>query len=184
LITPVDDFDDGRPDLAPEDPLADVLRPASRHLAPPAGSYERIRRGARRRRTLRAAAAAGATCAVAALAVLLPLRPATSGPSQPVIPLAPPSASGPATVPARTPPPSPVAEDPTEGAAATRRAEDRLRTPATDTDASTGGRRLDRSPGPSPSSTPSQLRSRAEVSPAPSEVDERSAAPSAVSGRR
>ncbi|MDX3579868.1 hypothetical protein PV663_23575, partial [Streptomyces sp. FL07-04A] len=74
-MTPVDDFDDGfddgRPDLAPEDPLAVVLRPPSGRLAPPAGSYERIRRGARRRRTLRAAAAAGATCAVAALAVLL-----------------------------------------------------------------------------------------------------------------
>ncbi|WP_327185320.1 hypothetical protein [Streptomyces sp. NBC_01334] len=115
MITPTDDFDDG-PDLDPDDPLTVILGPVPGHLGPPPGRYEEIRRGAVRRRLLRTAAGVGATCGIAALAVLLPLHlTASDAPTRPVVPLAPPSVSGPSTV----PPPSPVpdTERPTEGAA-------------------------------------------------------------------
>ncbi|MCX5279435.1 MULTISPECIES: hypothetical protein [unclassified Streptomyces] len=109
--------DDG-PEFEPDDPLAVILRPPSDLLGPPAGRYEAIRRGAARRRLLRASLGAGLACAVAVL-VALPLRAAQSeGPASPAVPLAPPPASSPSTVPEPAPSqrnesPRPSASDPT-----------------------------------------------------------------------
>ncbi|MFJ9631044.1 hypothetical protein ACIRU8_25355 [Streptomyces sp. NPDC101175] len=94
MTTHFDEEDEGRePDLALDDPLTVILRPASsEYLGPPPGSYESIRRGAHRRRLLRAAAGAGATCAVLVLAAL-PFRLAHHDtPVTPTVPLAPPPA--------------------------------------------------------------------------------------------
>ncbi|MFG2311088.1 hypothetical protein ACGFS9_20825 [Streptomyces sp. NPDC048566] len=95
MITPADEG----PDVEPDDPLALVLRPPSELLGPPAGRYRAVRRGAARRRLLRAAGGVGLVCAVAAL-VALPLRAAQQhDPAPPAVPLAPPPASSPSTVP-------------------------------------------------------------------------------------
>jgi hypothetical protein len=92
-------FNDDGPDFEPDDHLAVIMRPPSKHLAPPPGRFEEIRRGAARRRVLRAAVAAGATCAVAAL-LATPLLRATHGdPTAPTVPLAPPPASSPTAAP-------------------------------------------------------------------------------------
>ncbi|NUR03660.1 MAG: hypothetical protein HOY79_46270 [Streptomyces sp.] len=103
---------DEGPDFDPEDPLTVLLRPPAEYLGAPAGRYEEIRRGASRRRLLRAAAGAALTCGVAAL-VALPLHLAASdGPASPVVPLAPPPASSPSTLPPSTKAPAPVTPTP------------------------------------------------------------------------
>ncbi|RPF36642.1 hypothetical protein [Streptomyces sp. TLI_185] len=103
---------DEGPDFDPDDPLAVLLRPPAEYLGAPPGRYEEIRRGASRRRLLRAAAGAALTCGVAAL-VVLPLHlTASDGPASPAVPLAPPPASSPSTLPPSTTAPAPVTPAP------------------------------------------------------------------------
>ncbi|MGW3123287.1 hypothetical protein ACWDBW_40290 [Streptomyces sp. NPDC001107] len=103
---------DEGPDRDPDDPLTVLLRPPAEYLGAPPGRYEEIRRGASRRRLLRAAAGAALTCGVAAL-VVLPLHlTASDGPASPVVPLAPPPASSPSTLPPSTRAPGPVTPTP------------------------------------------------------------------------
>jgi len=103
---------DEGPDFDPDDPLTVLLRPPAEHLGAPPGRYEEIRRGASRRRLLRAAAGAALTCGVAAL-VVLPLHlTASDGPASPAVPLAPPPASSPSTLPPSTTAPAPVTPAP------------------------------------------------------------------------
>lgn len=103
---------DEGPDFDPDDPLTVILQPPAEYLGAPAGRYEEIRRGASRRRLLRAAAGAALTCGVAAL-VALPLHlTASDGPASPVVPLAPPPASSPSTLPPSTKAPAPVTPAP------------------------------------------------------------------------
>ncbi|MFF4805750.1 hypothetical protein ACFY1U_46505 [Streptomyces sp. NPDC001351] len=103
---------DEGPDFDPDDPLTVLLRPPAEYLGAPPGRYEEIRRGATRRRLLRAAAGAALTCGVAAL-VALPLHlTASDGPASPVVPLAPPPASSPSTLPPSTKAPAPVTPTP------------------------------------------------------------------------
>lgn len=103
---------DEGPDRDPDDPLTVLLRPPAEYLGAPPGRYEEIRRGASRRRLLRAAAGAALTCGVAAL-VVLPLHlTASHGPASPVVPLAPPPASSPSTLPPSTSAPAPVTPTP------------------------------------------------------------------------
>jgi hypothetical protein len=99
-------YDDDGPDFEPDEPLAVIMRPPAKHLAPPPGRYEEIRRGAARRRILRAAVTAGATCTVAALLAIPLLRAPHQDPASPTVPLAPPPASSP------TAPPSPAESAP------------------------------------------------------------------------
>lgn len=107
---------DEGPDHDPGDPLTVILRPPGEYLGAPPGRYEAIRRGAARRRLLRAAAGAAVTCGVAAL-VILPLRLAGSdGTGSPAVPLAPPPASSPSTVPERSASPVPVSPRPGQDA--------------------------------------------------------------------
>ncbi|MBD0738277.1 hypothetical protein [Streptomyces sp. CBMA29] len=102
--------DDGQ-DFDPEDPLTVILRPAPDHLGLPPGRYEKIRRGAARRRLLRIAVGVGLSGAVAAL-VALPLRMAgPQSPAAPAIPLGTPPASSSATRPVTTPTPRPAPTD-------------------------------------------------------------------------
>lgn len=86
---------DEGPEFEPDDPLAELLRPASDHLGPPPGRFETIRRRAARRRVVRTTVGAGLTCAVALL-VALPLQNATTSdrPVTPTVPLAPPPLTG------------------------------------------------------------------------------------------
>ncbi|MFJ1812218.1 MULTISPECIES: hypothetical protein [unclassified Streptomyces] len=180
MITPADDFDDG-PDLDPDDPLAVILRPASGHLGPPPGRYEEIRRGAVRRRLLRTAAGAGAACGIAALAVLLPLRlTASDGPARPTVPLAPPSVSGPSTVPPSLPSPVPATDNPTEGAA-TPLPDPRASTAPDDTSVPTADHGLGQSPEPT---TASDSTGASEPSTSSAEPPAPSVAPSASSTDR
>ncbi|MCD9876766.1 hypothetical protein [Streptomyces guryensis] len=103
---------DEGPDFDPDDPLTVLLRPPAEYLGAPVGRYQEIRRGASRRRLLRAAAGAALTCGVAAL-VVLPLHlTASGGPASPAVPLAPPPASSPATLPPPTTAPAPVTPAP------------------------------------------------------------------------
>ena len=103
---------DEGPDFDPDDPLTVLLRPPAEHLGAPPGRYEEIRRGASRRRLLRAAAGAALTCGVAAL-VVLPLHlTASDGPASPAVPLDPPPASSPSTLPPSTTAPAPVTPAP------------------------------------------------------------------------
>jgi hypothetical protein len=103
---------DEGPDFDPDDPLTVLLRPPAEYLGAPPGRYEEIRRGASRRRLLRAAAGAALTCGVAAL-VVLPLHlTASDGPASPAVPLAPPPASSPSTLPPSTTAPAPVTPAP------------------------------------------------------------------------
>ncbi|WP_030944811.1 hypothetical protein, partial [Streptomyces sp. NRRL S-646] len=103
---------DEGPDFDPDDPLTVLLRPPAEYLGAPPGRYEEIRRGASRRRLLRAAAGAALTCGVAAL-VVLPLHlTASNGPASPAVPLAPPPASSPSTLPPSTTAPAPVTPAP------------------------------------------------------------------------
>ncbi|MFD9320281.1 hypothetical protein ACFWDQ_21860 [Streptomyces sp. NPDC060053] len=157
MITPADDFDDG-PHLDPDDPLTVILGPVPGHLGPPPGRYEEIRRGAIRRRLLRTAAGVGATCGIAALAVLLPLRlTASDAPARPAVPLAPPSVSGPSTVPPPSPSPSavPGTENPTEGGA-TPGQDPRPSTAPVDTAVPTIGHDRGESPEPTTASEPTR----------------------------
>ncbi|MGW7822040.1 hypothetical protein ACWGLF_28860 [Streptomyces puniciscabiei] len=118
-------LDDGEEyhELAPDDPLAVILRPTSDHLGAPPGRYEAIRRAATRRRLLRAAAGVGASCALAAL-LALPLTAHRPHPS--TVPLAPPPATGPTTpaaasaTPTPSASPTPTAPPRTAGPRATR----------------------------------------------------------------
>ena len=103
---------DEGPDFDPDDPLTVLLRPPAEHLGAPPGRYEEIRRGASRRRLLRAAAGVALTCGVAALAVLPLHLTASDGPASPVVPLAPPPASSPSTLPPSTTAPAPVTPAP------------------------------------------------------------------------
>ncbi|MEU0339881.1 hypothetical protein ABZ092_13045 [Streptomyces bobili] len=165
MITHADDAGDGT-DRAPDDPLTVILRPPNGHLAPPPGHFESVRRGAVRRRLLRTAVGVSVTCAVATLAVL-PLRLGGSeAPAAPTVPMAPPPASSPSTVPtpsASAVPSVPSATDPTEG--------NRTPEPGTDTDM----------PTPGPEST----ESRPEATPEPSaEANAPSIAPSEAGVRR
>ncbi|MFF0187844.1 hypothetical protein [Streptomyces sp. NPDC005244] len=147
--------DDG-PDFEPDDPLAVIMRPPSDLLGPPAGRYEAIRRGAARRRLLRASLGAGLACAVAVL-VALPLRPAQSeGPASPTVPLAPPPASSPSTVP--DPSPSQRGASPRPGAS----------DPATRSSATSAPRTVPTPRGPARSSAPTRTPSTASVSVEPS----------------
>ncbi|MER5197023.1 hypothetical protein ACWD3J_28075 [Streptomyces sp. NPDC002755] len=147
MITPTDDFDDG-PDLDPDDPLTVILGPVPGHLGPPPGRYEEIRRGAVRRRLLRTAAGVGAACGIAVFAVLLPLRlTASDAPARPVVPLAPPSVSGPSAVPSPSSSPVPATDRPTEGAP-TPAADPRPSTAPVDTAVPTPGHDRSRSPEP------------------------------------
>lgn len=130
------------PDDGPEpehgDPLAILLRPTSDRLVPPPDRYETIRRSAARRRLLRTAAGVGLSCAAAAL-VALPLHLATTSgaPVSPVVPLAPPSTSGPSPTPSA--PPSPTAVSPSPSGAVEQPGSPPART------------------GPAPSDVPSRL---------------------------
>ncbi|MER6424290.1 hypothetical protein [Streptomyces sp. NPDC001137] len=106
---------DEGPDFDPDDPLTVLLRPPAEYLGTPPGRYEEIRRGASRRRLLRAAAGAALTCGVAAL-VVLPLHlTGSEGPASPVVPLAPPPASSPSTLPPSKAAPAPVTPTPSAG---------------------------------------------------------------------
>jgi hypothetical protein len=99
--------DDGQ-DFDPADPLTVILRPAPDYLGLPPGRYEKIRRGAARRRLLRAAVGIGLAGAVATL-VVLPLRAAGPvSPASPAVPLGPPPASAPpaGATPSLTPTPA------------------------------------------------------------------------------
>ena len=101
--------DDGHGDDGPE-PLEGLPRPSTGFLAPPPGSFERIRRTARRRRRAKAATAGGLSLAVAAGALYLGgvfrppgdtvvvTPPASSGQLQPG-----PSTSAPTTPPSPSP---------------------------------------------------------------------------------
>ncbi|WP_329177425.1 hypothetical protein [Streptomyces sp. NBC_01477] len=110
--------DDGQ-DFDPDDPLTVILRPTPDHLGLPPGRYERIRRGAARRRMLRVAVGVGLSCAVAAL-VAVPLRLAGhESPASPVVPLGPPPLSSPSTGSPRTPTPAPPTVRPTPRTAPT-----------------------------------------------------------------
>ncbi|MGW2720758.1 hypothetical protein [Streptomyces sp. NPDC001492] len=103
---------DEGPDFDPDDPLTVLLRPPAEYLGAPPGRYAEIRRGASRRRLLRAAAGAALTCGVAAL-VVLPLHfTASGGPAAPAVPLAPPPASSPSTLPPSKAAPAPVTPTP------------------------------------------------------------------------
>ncbi|MET7386811.1 hypothetical protein ACFYPT_33580 [Streptomyces sp. NPDC005529] len=147
--------DDG-PDFEPDDPLAVIMRPPSDLLGPPAGRYEAIRRGAARRRLLRASLGAGLACAVAVL-VALPLRAAQSeGPASPTVPLAPPPASSPSTVP--DPSPSQRGVSPRPGAS----------DPAARSSATSAPRTVPTPRGPARSSAPTRTPPTASVSVEPS----------------
>ncbi|MEW2518896.1 hypothetical protein [Actinacidiphila alni] len=94
---------DGEDFVDPDDPLTVILRPAPGLLGLPPGRYERIRRGAARRRRLRITV--GVTLAAAAAALIaLPLRP--SAPPAPTMPAAPPPPPPTTT----SPPPRPPAD--------------------------------------------------------------------------
>ncbi|MFJ8634860.1 hypothetical protein [Streptomyces sp. NPDC093568] len=112
MTTRFDDEDPDGPELAPDDPLAVILRPPADHLAPPPGHYDTLRRRASRRRLVRTAAGAGVTCAVALLAVLQFNLGPSDTPTRPTPPLAPPPATD------RTP--APVSPSPVPSEAPTR----------------------------------------------------------------
>jgi hypothetical protein len=103
--------DDGQ-DFDPDDPLTVILRPTPDYLGLPPGRYERIRRGAARRRHLRIAVGVGLSGAVAAL-IVLPLRMGGPGaPAAPAVPLGPP----PAPTSSSPAPPAPAPVRPTQSA--------------------------------------------------------------------
>jgi hypothetical protein len=105
--------DDGQ-DFDPDDPLTVILRPIPDDLGLPPGRYEKIRRGAARRRLLRIAVGVGLSGAVAAL-VALPLHlPVPDSPASPAVPLGPPPASSPSTGPTSSPPAAPAVTRPTK----------------------------------------------------------------------
>lgn len=102
--------DDGQ-DFGPDDPLL-VLLPTLDYLGAPPGRYEKIRRGAARRRLLRVAAGVG-LCGAAAALVALPLH--LAGGASPASPAAPPEppASSPSPRPTAPQAPAPAATRPT-----------------------------------------------------------------------
>ncbi|WP_328750871.1 hypothetical protein OHT57_35635 [Streptomyces sp. NBC_00285] len=103
-------FEEG-PDHDPDDPLTVLLRPPADYLGVPPGRYEAIRRGAARRKLLRAAAGAALTVGVGVL-VVLPLRPSAPGTQRsPTIPMAPPTATAPASDSSASPPQSPASTE-------------------------------------------------------------------------
>ncbi|WP_328466115.1 hypothetical protein [Streptomyces sp. NBC_00448] len=105
--------DDGQ-DFDPDDPLTVILRPTPAPLGLPPGRYEKIRRGAARRRMLRIAVGVGLSGAVAAL-VVVPLRmTGPVEPAAPTVPLGPPPASSPSAGPTSSPVPSPATRPPTD----------------------------------------------------------------------
>jgi hypothetical protein len=160
--------DDG-PDHDRDDPLAVILRPSTEYLGAPPGRYEAVRRRASRRRLLRAAAGAAVTCGVAAL-IVLPLRlTASDGHGSPTVPLAPPPAGSPSTLPQLSPSPVPRSPHPSQDVRTTA-------PPAVPTArASTGDRSAPSAPADSstpsvaptrePSGQPSATRTRSGATP-------------------
>jgi hypothetical protein len=111
LITHADDPDEGREGL--DDGLAALLHPDPVLLAPPDGSFERIRRTAARRRTVRAAVGGGLTLALAAAVAWPVYLAAVPRPPVPVRPAAPPAASTPSPTAPRSARPTPRPQRPT-----------------------------------------------------------------------
>jgi hypothetical protein len=157
--------DDG-PDHDPDDPLTVILRPPADYLGAPPGHYEAIRRGASRRRILRAAAGAALTCGVAAL-VVLPVRlSASDAPGSPTVPLAPPPASSPSTLPHRSATPEPSTARPAQGTRSTTPTTAPSTEPSTaDRSSPSGGTTTDPTPTRAPSDPPSASRSEATATP-------------------
>ncbi|MFF6955545.1 hypothetical protein [Streptomyces sp. NPDC008317] len=156
--------DDGQ-DFDPEDPLTVILRPAPDHLGLPPGRYEKIRRGAARRRLLRIAVGVGLSGAVAVL-VALPLRMAgPQSPAAPAIPLGTPPASGPAARPAATTPtPRPAPTD----APATAKTRPTAQAPSPSAATRTGPPSKSASASPTPTPTTARPTDRSSEGPATS----------------
>jgi len=160
---------DEGPDHDPDDPLTVILRPPAEYLGAPPGHYEAIRRGASRRRLRRAAAGAALTCGVAAL-VVLPLRlSASDDPGSPTVPLAPPPASSPSTLPSRSATPEPSTARPAQGTRSTAPTTAPTTAPSTAPSAadrsSPSGGTTDPTSTRAPSGLPSASRSEATATP-------------------